>query len=445
MQTHLSYVGLVGLISLWTLVSVAWRLRADPDLRAGWRRLVAGSAAVVAVLWAPPLWQQATGSPGNLSQIARSALGPGGDTAGASALGELGRVVGVPVLGLRPRADIVRVLPDLDAASALALALPVAALLALAAWAHRRGDRTVVRALATLGVALLGAAITATRIPLSDVVLYQYYALWMWPVGALTWLLLGWAAWRLARSGAPAGSSPAPAGRRARVPAAAAGVVVVAVVVSLLPRPGAWTPWAGYRRIAGQVVPAAVAALPPSGPVTVRFRGGTAYLSTGSAVVLGVEAAGHRALVDPGVPTEVFPWTERRRAPSDAGGTGTELWVVSGADPADLPADARRVAKVPTLTSSERAAYARDRAALQSDLARHGLRDGPRAPAGRADRALLERAHDDPAAALDTGLVAQLAAKGLVHPPGGDLHRVFTTARLAAMAAERTVAVYLRD
>ncbi|MEZ5178397.1 MAG: hypothetical protein R2746_08955 [Acidimicrobiales bacterium] len=184
MQTHLSYVGQVGLVSAWVLAVVAWRLRRDPELGPDRARLAAWSVGVVAVLWAPPLWQQATGSPGNLGQILRSATGPGARWRARAALGELGRVVGVPVLGLRPRPDIVRVLPDLDVWSAAALALPWVALLGLAWWAHRRGDRTAVRALATLGVVLLGAAITATRIPLSDGVLYQYYALWMWPVGA---------------------------------------------------------------------------------------------------------------------------------------------------------------------------------------------------------------------------------------------------------------------
>ncbi|MBX3284261.1 MAG: hypothetical protein KF703_02870 [Actinobacteria bacterium] len=441
MQTHLSYVGQVGLVSAWVLAVVAWRLRRDPELGPDRARLAAWSVGVVAVLWAPPLWQQVTGSPGNLGQILRSATGPGGEVAGTSALGELGRVVGVPVLGLRPRPDIVRVLPDLDVWSAAALALPWVALLGLAWWAHRRGDRTAVRALATLGVVLLGAAITATRIPLSDGVLYQYYALWMWPVGALTWVLLGWAAVRGLVDGRAA-SALTPT-RPELVRAGVAVVALLAVVVSVLPRPGAWAPWAAYRRIAGQVVDPAVEALPASGPVTVRFRGGTAYLSTGSALVLGVEAAGHPALVDPGVPTEVFPWTERRRAAQAGPATGAELWVVSGADPADLPAGARRLVEVPTLTDAEQRAYERDRARLVDALAENGLADGPRHPAGSAERAQLARAHADPAAALDQGLVAQLAAQGLVHPPGGDLHRVFTTARMGALAAEGTVRVYL--
>ncbi|MEZ5178396.1 MAG: hypothetical protein R2746_08950 [Acidimicrobiales bacterium] len=73
---------------------------------------------------------------------------------------------------------------------------------------------------------------------------------------------------------------------------------------------------------------------------------------------------------------------------------------------------------------------------------RRGSPTARAAPPARPS-AQLARAHADPTAALDQGLVAQLAAQGLVHPPGGDLHRVFTTARMGALAAEGTVRVYL--
>lgn len=443
MQTHLSYVGMVGLVCGWVIAAVGWRAWREPARRVDLGRLAAWSAGVVGVLWAVPVWQQVTGQPGNLGQIVRSALGPGGDTAGTSALGELGRVVGVPVAGLRPRPDIVRVLPDLDAASALALALPWAVLGVLAWTARRHGDRVVVQALATVAVVLVAASITATRIPLSDGVLYQYYSLWMWPVGALTWLVLGWATVRLATAsrvqraeGGTAGVAPRWVGR-----AAVGGLAALALGVSLLPRPGAWAPWAAYRRIAGEVVPAAVTDLPGTGAITVRFRGGTAYLSTGSALVLAVESAGRDARVDPGVPTDVFPWTERRRA--DDGGGGTALWVVSGDDPADLPAGARLVAEAPALTDGERTRWARDQVDLVRSVRREGLVDGPRRPATDADRAQLATAREDPVAALEQGQVAQLAAKGLLAPPGGDLHRLVTAARLAALAAEGSVRVYV--
>jgi hypothetical protein len=159
-------------------------------------------------------------------------------------------------------------------------------------------------------------------------------------------------------------------------------------------------------------------------------------------LVLGVEAAGLDARVDPGVPTEVFPWTERRRADPDDP-DGPSLWVVSGPDPADLPPDARLLVEVPTLTDAERAAFDADRADLVRHLERDGLADGPRAPATTADRERLAEARRDPVAALDRGLLAQLSSQGLVAPPGGDLHRVYTSARTAALASEGVVRVYL--
>ena len=435
MQTHLSYVGMVGLISAWTVGAVAWGWFRHAGQRDGGSRLALESVGVLAVLWAVPVWQQLTGHPGNLSQIVRSAWGGGGPTARGSGLGELGRVVGLPLIGLRPRPDIVRVFPPLSAASLLAYALPWIAVAVLGAIGWRHRDTVVTRTVATIAVILVSASLTAMRIPLSDGVLYQYYALWMWPLGALVWLLLGWCTYRL---WAPAALAKPLAPRVAL--AGVGGLLGLVAVISVLPRPGAWAPWAAYRRVAGATVPDAVAGLAP-GAYVVRFQGGTAYLSTGSAVAEALEQHGHTAYIDPGVPTRVFPWTERRRYANQP--VAGELWVVSGASPANLPADAKLLTTVPTLTPAERAQHQRDQAVLAAAVADHGLVAGPRQPASAADRTLLAKAQADPDAALADGTVALLAAKGLIEPPGGDLHRVFTAARMAALADEKTVRVYL--
>lgn len=437
MQTHLSYVGMTGLICIWVLVAIGWRLWRHPETRQRLGALVAWSVGVVVLLWAPPLLQQATGQPGNLAQIARAATGDGSEVVGSRGLAELGRVVGVPVLGLRPRPDIVAVWGPLDAASVTGLVLLAALVVGLGLVARRRGDARAQATVASVAVVLVAAAVTATRVPLSDGVLYEYYARWMWPVGALTWILLGWVALRLD-------------GRLVRTPAPRTGRILVgaalvaAAIVALLPRPEAWEPWAAYRRIAGVVAPEAARGL-PDGTYVVRFRGGTAYLSTGSAVVEALEAAGHDVRIDPGAPTPVFPWGERRR---DEGQVAAgEVWVVSGEAPSDLPAGAEQIASAPTLTEAERGRFERDRAQLVADLARTGVRPGPRPARTSADRSLLAettaRARTDPAAALASGAIAQLAAEGIIEPPGGDLHRVVTDARLAALADEERVRIYL--
>lgn len=442
-QTHLSYVGLVGLLGLATVGAAVVRRR-EPG--PSWRRVGGASAATVGVLWAVPVLQQLTGHPGNLGQIVRATLGGGGGAGdgviGTRGLGELGRVVGLPLLGLRPEGDLVRVLPGLGAGGVVLLLVPVVVGAATAWAAVRRRDRVVLGALAAVAVALVAGAITATRIPLADGVQYQYYGLWMWPLAAVVWTVLGWSAWRTAPTSVAGRLRPVVdrVGERGVV---VAGVAVLAMVaISALPRPGAWAPWADYRRIAGDVAPTAADAVEARGgigTVVVRFRGGTAYLSTGAAVAAALDHDGVRTYLDPGVPTEVFPWGERRRftdQPVDA-----EVWVVSGAAPAELPADAVVLARTDTLTAAERRAHEADRAELEELVTRAAA--GPRAPSTADERAAVATALDDPIAALRSGALAGLAARGLVRVPGADAERLFTDARLQALADEGTVTVSL--
>lgn len=448
-QTHLSYVGTVGLLMGWALGATAWHMvrdRSDPTVRRADRRIVAQSVAAIAVVWAPPVIQQLTGQPGNLGQILRSIVGGGGATVGPRALGEFGRVVGIPILGLRPRADLVRVLEPLSGPMAVAFLLPWLALGVIGVIAWRRGQRTVLGILATVGVALLGGALTATRMPLADGVLYQYYALWMWPLGAVSWLLIGWCCWQLiAKSQTSDGTPLATSGPRPwlahRPGISLVAMVVMLSVVSGLPRPGAWAPWVAYRRIASTVVPDVVEALPRPGRYLVRFRGATAYLSTGSAVVLGVEHAGSAALIDPAVPTPVFPWAERRRYVDQS--VDGELWVVSGRTPADLPSGARLVAASPTLTPAEHHDQAHVFEDLLALVRTEGLTPGPRSVTTPEDQDRVEAALNAPEVALASGDLANLASQGLVQAPDRDLARLVAAARLRTLADEHSVRVYL--
>ncbi len=433
-QTHLSYVGLVGLLAAVAL-AVTFARRREPG--SPLPVVAAKTVAVLAVLWAVPVGQQILGRPGNLGQIVRAALGGDGEVVGRRGLGELGRVVGVPLVGLSPEGDLVRVLPDLSLGSLALVLVPWVLTLALAVAAWRRRDHVTVGALAAVATTLAGAAFTSTRIPLADGVQYQYYGLWMWPIAALTWTVLGWAAWRTlpARRAAPLRD------QAARVPtmAAAALALVVLSMIAALPRPGAWEPWAAYRRIAGDL--AREMDLSGQPRVLVRFRGGTAYLSTGSALALAAEAEGGRTYIDPGVPTEVFPWGEHRRYRGEP--IDIELWVVSGPAPADLPAGAQATATTAALTPTED----RDRQAIHRRLLaaveRDGLAAGPREPGNGDAQAAVAQARADPVAALQSGRLAELASRGLIEPPGGDLQALVTDARLEAMADEGSVAYYV--
>lgn len=469
-QTHLSYAPLSAGLALWALAAVAWRHR---------RRLgqVRGplltTALVTLAIWTPPLVQQVTGDPGNLAQILRTAQHGRGEAVGRAGIGELGRVVGLPVLGLRPRDGLVALLPPLGLGSAVLAALPVAAAVALIVLARQRGRSDLAAVAATVLVALALGGLTAGRMPMADEVLYRYYGLWMWPLAAIGWLLLGGVAFALWRAVTPAAAGdpdptgdpeptgdPGPTGGAvedqadpadarqasrsragAAVPVGALGVGLALLVIGLLPRPRPWEPWRAYRRIAHHVAPDTVDALGGHHRYLVRFRGATAYLSTGSAVVAALDQSDAEVFVDPGAPTPVFPWREFRRY--DDEWLDAEVWVVSGARPADLPAAARQVASSPTLTPAEAAGQRARQQRLEAALARRPLRVGPRAAATAAERRAVAAARRDPMAALRSGELSQLASRGLVEPPGGDLQEVVTDARMRGLLQERTVRVYV--
>ena len=145
-------------------------------------------------------------------------------------------------------------------------------------------------------------------------------------------------------------------------------------------------------------------------------------------------------LVDPGAPTPVFPWREARR---DQGREGLdELWVLSGPDQ-PTPEGGVLVATTPSLTPPERAAYVRRRVHAEAVVAEGGARPGPRSPATDEQRERVGAATADPLTALGDGTLADLAVRGLVTVPGLSPDDLYTLQRLAVLAAEEQVSVYL--
>jgi hypothetical protein len=67
MQSHVGYVSLVVPVLAWSAWRT-WRRGRDTPGRARWTPLATG-LLVLAVLWAPPLYQQLTGTPGNVGRI----------------------------------------------------------------------------------------------------------------------------------------------------------------------------------------------------------------------------------------------------------------------------------------------------------------------------------------------------------------------------------------
>lgn len=434
-QTHLSYVGLVGMIGAWAaVVTVVSIKRSRPPSLVP--HIAAGIAALV--LWIPPLIDQVRGEPGNLGQIARAlTTGGGGESVGISGIGQMGRVVGLPAIGVRPDGDLVDVIASSDVTGVLLMAIPVAVLAVLFVLARsRRPDLSPV--LTTVAVALVAGLLTAARMPLSDGVFYRYYAMWMVPLGAICWAVMASVGWQMSSS------SQHFAHRRTPTPlrGAPVGLVILMAVllgVSLLPRPGRWVPWVVQERIAGDLAPAIEDAGGP-GMAVVRFRGPTPYLSTGSAAVLALSRHGGDVLVDPGAPTPVFPWREFRRYRGQGG--VNELWVVSGSGQV-APPGGQVVARTTSLTPEERRDLDRRRAGIQAIVARAGAHIGPRSPSDADTAGAVSAVLEDPGAALADGSLTDLAIRGLVTIPGLSADDLYTFSRLTVLEAEEEIVVYL--
>ncbi len=259
MQTHISYLGLVGGIAgLTVLAVVAWAIP-HGDHRPGLRRLLAwtgGSAALGLLLWLPPIIDQATNDPGNASMIVENFRHSAEDPIGLSR--------GVELIAVH--LNLWRLLAgDLATSGSV-----VPAVLLLAAWAAavavawRLRDQALLRLHAVTGAALVLGVVSASQI-LGE--LWYYLALWAWGIASLVVVATVWtfaAAYARRPGAAPGehGERRAPAGLPATV-----GLGVL-VVVGL-----AWTamftndaahaeePAARQSLMLSQVAPPTVAAL----------------------------------------------------------------------------------------------------------------------------------------------------------------------------------------
>lgn len=184
MQTHVSYLGLVGgMAGLTALAVVAWAIPRG-DHRPGLRRLVAwagGSALFGLVLWLPPLIDQATNDPGNASMIVENFRNPNDDP-----------------LGVRRGLELIAVHLDLWRILAGHLGTTgsvVPALVLLAAWAGaavvawRLRDQALLRLHAVVAAALVLGVVSASQI-LGE--LWYYLALWAWGIAALVVVATVW-------------------------------------------------------------------------------------------------------------------------------------------------------------------------------------------------------------------------------------------------------------
>jgi hypothetical protein len=296
-ETHLSYVAPALLALAVALVGLALsvRSRARDERGPVWRW--AGAAALVGlVLWAPPVIQEATTSPGNLALL-RIAATAGEPKLGIDAGGRaVAHTVGIPPWWLQgPKgpletiADVVTRPPVLAIASTL---LGLAALVALIVLGIRRGRREDVVG-ATLALVLCAAVAFDTASTPNDTLDTVHYTLrWATVAGMFAWLVAGWGLARLA------GGLRRELPRAATVAALGAAVAVGAVVAIVASPPT--EPFGPVREATERVS----AELPGDGPVRIdaSHRGEGLFLAIDfqTALAYSVRRDG-RAVVAPTV------------------------------------------------------------------------------------------------------------------------------------------------
>jgi hypothetical protein len=188
MQTHIPYLGLTAGLGAFAFAAVllrAYRRRQDPRTRRHVARWALIAAAVGVVVWLPPVIDQLTGSPGNITVIWNHFSDP--------PEAPIGPREGMELLlaNLNPWRWLPQVAPDRWAlgASLRPGSVLLAAWAAAAVVAWRLRHRALLRLHLVLGVALVLAAVSMSRI---FGFVWYYLVLWAWGIGVLMVLAVGW-------------------------------------------------------------------------------------------------------------------------------------------------------------------------------------------------------------------------------------------------------------
>ena len=299
MQTHLPYLGLVGVVGVVAAAVAAVRVRSG----GGDGRWLAASAGLLVLLWLPPLVDQVTNDPGNLSIVSETLRHPLEERVDAGDAARTWLVQLNPVRLVRgDHAVGGSVLPGLGTLAAWALAA------AAAAWRVR--TTALVRLHAVVGLALVAGLVAMTRITGR---LWGYLVLWSWGTTALA--LLATAGTAVALAG---GDRDGERRRTAATMAAAGALAAIAAltVASTVASARYDGPNPGASRAIGDLATQAVAALDaPGAPgggedgrYLVRWVDPVAPGAVGYALLLELERAGFDAALDEGHATGARPF-----------------------------------------------------------------------------------------------------------------------------------------
>lgn len=360
LQTHVGYIVLAAVLVLWCLVGMWWH---RSDWRS-WRAPVVVSLVMVALMWAPVLYQQLFGSgPGNLFAIIGAARDTGEPRWGLRGINDYL----LPHLGPTPAWFRSKPSDLLQLGGRRGLTWPPLGLLAFAAGsvvAVRRRDREPLVLLSVTATLWVAGAFSITQLSgLASSYLYR----WVRVLGILLWLSALWPLGRAAlgavRRRLPSDQAltasaglrwgAGPVGRRVL---ASAVTAVLAVAVSAGETA---TPFAQFQREFSQSGLAAERTVAevqdraaPGSDVEVRFLSSVSF--NVASVVAGLERAGYRTFVEHGSGTV---WGGHRQP----GRTSPDLVVlVTDEDPSAARAanpDMRLVTTVDLLVPEERREY----------------------------------------------------------------------------------------
>ncbi len=179
-QTHIPYTGLAAIVLGATALRLAWRAvrarRGAAGVVAPSGRSIALAVGVGVVAWIPPVIDELTGDPGNLTVIVRYFLGNEGEPVGLRAGGSLW------LSRLDPFSLLTGSLDGPIAGNRILGAAFVAVWIAAAVVAWRRGQVALVRLHQVAALAALAGLASMTRIYGA---LHYYLVLWAWATTAM--------------------------------------------------------------------------------------------------------------------------------------------------------------------------------------------------------------------------------------------------------------------
>jgi hypothetical protein len=405
MQTHVSYLGLVGgMAALVVAAAVAWAVPRRHD-RAALRPLARwGALALVlgVVLWLPPVIDQLTNDPGNAAMIVESFREPSDDPIGFGTGAELVAVHLNPWRLLAGQLAVSgSVLPALGVLAAWAGAVA-------AAWRLRHA--ALLRLHVVVGAALVLAVVSASRI-FGE--LWFYLALWAWGVCALLVVATVWSYGALVASTRP-GLVGGDAGRTARLATGAlAAVLLVWTAMFTFDATGAEEPAVAQGRLLARLAPETAGVL-ASGSVGGGGRQGHYLVTWTDPVAIGATGFGlllelERQGFDVGVP-EVHGRGAVEHRIADPERVTAEVHLSVGEDipVAEERPGAVRVAYADGRTDAERERYDELRSRVIADLEAAGRTD--LVPA--ADGALMAIAIDQDVDVATRERVTEMADLG---------------------------------